>query len=162
MQLKIFYISVHDTGAMQEDMNLFLRTHKVIRIIDKEHIDNEGFMFWSFRVWYIEGEVTKSVEEARQVMRGKYKETVEQMKNNLNEEQKAIFERLRKCRQTIADEDAIRQNYDVFSDKELLLITNLSEITEKNILEHDEIKKERKEKYAKRLIEKFEGIQVWL
>ncbi|GHS84749.1 hypothetical protein FACS1894201_03560 [Bacteroidia bacterium] len=152
MQLKIFYISVHDTGTMQEEMNSFLRAHKVIRIIDKEHIDDEGFMFWSFRVWYIEGEVTKSVEEAtRQMMCGKYKATVEQMKNDLSEQNKEVFEKLRRYRQTIAEEDNIRQNYDVFSDKELLLICTMDEITEQNIVEHEEIKKDRRTKYAKRL-----------
>ena len=158
MQLKIFYISVHDTGTIQEEMNLFMRTHKIIRVIDKEHTDNEGFMFWSFRVWYVEGDVSKSVEEARQQMKGKYKETVEQMKNSLTEEQKSVFEFLRKCRQAIADEDNIRQNYDVFSDKELLLMCNMEELTEKKILENGEIKKERKEKYAKRLMNGYKGM----
>jgi superfamily II DNA helicase RecQ len=156
MQLKIFYISQLDTGTSQEEMNIFLRVHKVIRIVDKEHIDSEGFIVWSFRVWYIEGEVTKNVEEAtRQAMRGKYKETVEQMKNDLTEQGKEVFEKLRKIRQIIAEEDNIKQNYDVFSDKELLLISNMDTINEQAILDHADIKKDRKDKYTKRLLEQI-------
>jgi superfamily II DNA helicase RecQ len=159
MQLKICYVSEHDNGAMQDEMNLFLRTHKVIRIIDSKNVDDEGFILWSFMIWYVEGEVTKSVEEARKVaMRDKYKEEIGQLKNDMTEEQKEVFEHLRKCRQAIAEEDAIQQNFNVFSDKELLFMATMPEMTEKNILEHEEIKKERKEKYAKRVIEKLKGV----
>jgi superfamily II DNA helicase RecQ len=151
---------VHDNGAMQEEMNIFLRTHKVIRIVDKEHVDSEGFMFWSFRIWYIEGDKMLSAEEAtRQMLKGKYKEDIEQMKKNLDDKQKEIFEQLRVRRQKIADEDAIQQNYNIFSDKELLIMATLPELTLKAIMDNPEIKKERKDKYAKRLVENLENLE---
>ena len=110
------------------------------------------------RVRYSGTHPKKYHEKYKELQPEKYKETVEQMKNSLTEEQKSVFELLRKCRQTIADEDIIRQNYDVFSDKELLLMCNMEELTEKKILENEEIKKERKEKYAKRLMNGYKGM----
>ena len=156
MQVKIFYVSQLDSGISQDEMNKFLRTHKVIRVVDKEHIDSEGFIVWSFRIWYVEGEKMTSVEDAtRQMLRDNYKENVSQMQEKLTAEQKEVFEKLRRCRQQIAEVDAIKQNFNIFSDKELLLIVNMENISEQSILEHADIKKDRKEKYAKRLVEQF-------
>jgi hypothetical protein len=156
MQLKVFYISQLDSGTAQDEMNKFLRVHKVIRVVDKEHIDSEGFVMWSFRVWYVEGEKMLSTEDAtRQMMRDNYKESVAQMTERLTAEQKETFEKLRKCRQQIAEVDVIKQNFNIFSDKELLIIAAMEDINEQAITEHADIKKDRKEKYARRLVEQL-------
>ena len=54
MQIKIFSIPIADSGVMQEEMNKFLRGHKVLEV-QQELISTERGGIWCFCVRYIQG-----------------------------------------------------------------------------------------------------------
>lgn len=101
MQYRVFAIPATGSPDLEEEMNLFLRSHKVIAVQKSiEHID--GVMRWCFCVEYLDGAV--SPERLRGVRRGReridYKEV-------LCEADFACFARLREVRKQLAESEAI-------------------------------------------------------
>lgn len=144
MQIKIFKIPADDDGAMQEEMNSFLRGRKVLGMQQELVANNEG-IFWCFCVRYIERGFV-----AGQKGRVDYKAI-------LSEEAFEKFSRLRQCRKEIAD--ALNEKiYMVFTNEELSKMTELEDLTVESVGTIKGIGEKKLKKYVKPILEKYHAL----
>ncbi len=141
MQIKIFNIPIIDDGHFAEELNKFLRSHK---ILDVKHqlVNTESVTMWSFCVKYLD---TKIVE---QNVKRDYKQ-------ELDEETFKKFSMLREIRKAIAMEDAVPP-YAIFLDEELANMAKLAEITIAELQKIKGIGTKKIEKYGQKLLEKIQ------
>jgi superfamily II DNA helicase RecQ len=118
MQIKIFTIPITDNGIVQEEMNKFLRGHKVLEVT-QEFYQSQSGAAWCFSVKYIE--TPASYAQNTRKAKIDYRDELDEATFN-------IFAKLRQNRKTIAEENGIPA-YAVFTDAELAEIAKLSEIT---------------------------------
>lgn len=112
MQFRVYQVSVRDSSGGIEELNAFLRGHRVVRV-EREFVDEGSNSFWAFCVEYLSGpEVTPRVF-------GKvdYKEV-------LTPEQFSRFARLRALRKELSDKEAIPP-YAVFTNEQLAEMAKL-------------------------------------
>ncbi len=143
MQIQLFTIPITDNGSALEEMNRFLRGHKVLET-DKHLVQNEHGATWCFCISYIANGNTAT--------KGK-KEKVD-YKNVLDPKIFEIFSELRKIRKQIAETDAIPA-YAVFTDEELAGIAKLKELTVSNLRKIKGIGPKKVEKYGDRIISTY-------
>ena len=143
MQVRIFTISIFDTGAVQEEMNKFLRGHKVLDMKQELVTTNDG-VYWCYSIRYIFG---ASVFPQKGVKKD-YKEI-------LTAEQFIVFSKLRECRKEISKEAAIPA-YAVFTDAELSKIAELEILTAEKLKNIKGIGKNKVEKYGVKILEMLE------
>lgn len=152
MQLKIFTIPIIDGEERNEEMNRFLRGHRVVTI-DKQFCMVGDLACWAFCVTYVDGPVTVSPAKA-----GEQREKVD-YREVLDATTFATFSRLREIRKALASEDAVPA-YAVFTDAELAEISKLQQIDEKNIKKIKGVGSTRAEKYGKKLCLQYNGQQT--
>lgn len=152
MQLKIFTIPIVDGDERNDEMNRFLRGHRVVTV-EKQFCLVGDMACWSFCVTYVEGTVptapSKMTEQREKV---DYREV-------LDAPTFSVFSRLREIRKAIAAEDAVPA-YAVFTDAELAEISKLQQIDEKNILSIKGVGSVRAEKYGGRISQCYNGQQT--
>lgn len=146
MQVKIFTIPCLNSNESNEELNRFLRANKVINV-EKEFCVLNNEAFWSFCITYLQNQNTVSSQEKKEKV--DYKEI-------LDEASFAKFTLLRSFRKVLSEQDAVPA-YAVFTDVELSLISQLEEISEKNILKIHGIGEKRLEKYGKKICEMYEN-----
>ena len=61
MQIKIFTIPATGGAAIEEEMNNFLRSHRILRVREEFVVSEEG-AYWCFRIRYLLGDNTTSKE----------------------------------------------------------------------------------------------------
>lgn len=148
MQIKLFTVSIADNNTAAEELNSFLRSHRVIECI-QELVSNENGANWCFCVKYID---TPEKTPDSSLKRKDYK-------NELDEKTFSVFSILRTIRKGIAAEEAIPA-YAVATDEELAEIAKLNEI---NITSLQQIKgfgQKKIEKFGARIIEKWQEIKA--
>jgi len=141
MQIRIFTVPITDTGALQEELNKFLRAHKVLEV-QQELISTERGGIWCFCVRYIQGGIVSNKEKKEKI---DYREI-------LSEELFSIYNKLRECRKEIAAKEAIPV-YAVFTNAELAKIAELKELKAENLQNIKGIGKSKVEKYSKLIID---------
>ena len=92
MQLRFFQIPVGGDDSASDELNRFLRTHRVLQV-DRQLVSREGGASWAVCVEYLVGEADEkksrsSVSERKKI---DYREV-------LSEEDFAVFARLRALR----------------------------------------------------------------
>ena len=144
MQIKIFTIPITDDGIAQIELNKFLLGNKILET-EQFFYQNEKGAVWCFCVRYLNsnGSSLKPLFEKKM----DYKEV-------LNEDQFAVFSKLREIRKSIATEDAVPA-YAVFTDAELADISKLAIVSEKNVMQIKGIAEKRMAKYGKAMIVRF-------
>lgn len=144
MQFRIFSVPVFDEGAIEDELNRFLRSHKIVDV-NKQY--SERASAWTFCVTYMD--INPSTANALQTRKEKidYKEI-------LDEQTFARFAHLREARKLIANDESIPA-YAVFTNEELAQIAALEEITEGSIASIKGIGDKRTEKYGQRLIDHY-------
>ena len=100
---------------MQAEMNKFLAANRVLEI-EQRFYQNEKGAFWCFCVRYLYSN-TGGFQQQLPKQKVDYKEL-------LNENEFAVFSKLRECRKIIAANDAVPA-YAVFTDEELAGIARL-------------------------------------
>lgn len=116
MQVKIYTIPIIGGESINEEMNVFLRSKKILQV--ENHIVTSGQnSFWSFCIRYIE-DTTINEREKQKV---DYRQV-------LDEPTFHKFSRLREIRKQLAQDDAVPA-YAVFTDEELSNIAKLETIT---------------------------------
>lgn len=143
MQIRIFNILISDNGESQAEMNRFLAGQKVLEI-EQHFYENEKGASWCFCVRYLSSS-TSTYASSNQRQKIDYREI-------LNENEFAIFSKLRECRKIIAATDAVPA-YAVFTDEELANISRLPEITVTKLISVKGIGDKKVEKYGNHLIE---------
>ena len=141
MQIKIFNIPIIDDGHFAEELNKFLRSHK---ILDLTHqlVNTESATMWTFCVKYLE---TKTLE---QNVKRDYKQ-------ELDEDTFKKFSMLREIRKAIAMEDAVPP-YAVFLDEELATLAKLKEISIGDLKKIKGIGEKKIEKYGQKLLDRIQ------
>lgn len=147
MQVKIFTISCFNSNESNEELNRFLRANKVVNIEKQFYILNKD-AYWSFCVSYLPSQSSSSQEK---------KDNKVDYKSILDEKNFAKFTQLRSFRKVLSEQDAVPA-YAVFTDVELSLISQLEEISEKNIFKIHGIGEKRLEKYGKKICEMYTNL----
>ena len=138
---KTFSIPISDSGTLQEEMNRFLRSKKVLEIT-QELCQNQSNALWCFCVKYIEGREQKFLFPTKKVKID--------YKSVLDEATFEKFSKLRVVRKKLADEDGVPA-YAVFTDAELAEISKLEKIDEKTIQSIKGIGQAKAKKYGDRI-----------
>ena len=141
MQIKIFTIPVVADERDMEELNHFLRSHKIIDV-KRELTQTNDTSCWTFCITYMEAAaLSTSVKgDAARHNKTDYKEV-------LDAETFERFSRMRKLRKEIADNEAIPA-YSVFTDAELAEIAKLEVLDKANIQKIPGIGKKKVEKYG--------------
>lgn len=147
MQIKICTISALDGKAQEEEMNRFLRGHKIVSV-DKHY--SESSSSWNFCITYVENNVSAAGFLPK-------KEKVD-YREVLDETTFARFAKLREARKQIAADEAVPA-YSVFTNEELAEIATLEEFTTGSIKKINGIGEKRAEKYEQRLFELYNQLQ---
>ncbi|MDH6535215.1 helicase [Parabacteroides sp. 52] len=146
MQIKLFNIPVSDTGVLMDEMNTFLRGHKVLDM-EQKLIQSDHGGSWCFCIRYIEGPHPSPVPPHGVHKKVDYKEV-------LSAEIFAIFSHLRECRKQLSKEHGVAA-YIIFTDEELAGIAGLEELNEESLETVKGISTKKVEKYGKALLELY-------
>lgn len=114
MQIKIYTIPLVGGEALTEDMNVFLRSKKILQT-EMQLITDANRAYWSFCIRYIE-DVTISDKEKPKI---DYKQVLDEPSFNR-------FSKMREIRKKIAMDEAIPA-YAIFTDEELAGIARLED-----------------------------------
>jgi superfamily II DNA helicase RecQ len=147
MQIKLFTVAIDDEGAQQDELNAFLRGHKVLDV-ENRLVQNERGAYWCFCVRYIEGAAPGPSQSGRNLQ---YREKVD-YKTVLDEATFKVFARFREIRKQLATDDAVPA-FAVFTDEELAELAKLPALTAAAMQTVKGIGEKKVEKYAARFIE---------
>lgn len=140
-QINTFFIPLTDTGERQDEMNAFLRGHRVLQI--ERAFSGSG---WAFCVEWLEGE--------DRVARGKWREMKIDYREVLEPAVFARFAVLREKRKSIAQQEGIPP-YMVMTDAQLAEAAKPEVLTESHLRSIEGFGEARVKKYAQRLISEF-------
>lgn len=148
MQYKVITLPIFDSIQIEEDLNKFLRTHKVISV-EKKIIEKEGQTYWSFLIEYLCGNQTPDGATKRNTGTIDYKEI-------LSEDDFAIFSCLRDLRKQVATKDGLPA-YTIFTNEQLAQLARKRPESATAFLKIDGIGNAKIEKYGKLFLEKLKG-----
>lgn len=140
MEIKLFTVSVFSTDDELEEMNKFLRSHRILQV-DKTFSPNSDC--WSILVTYQEQGATLSSGGADVHRRQKV-----DYKEKLSPEAFSRFEHMRSIRGELARKDGVAA-FLIFSDRELSKIAELEEVTTEALDAIPDIDDKKKQKYGK-------------
>jgi superfamily II DNA helicase RecQ len=146
MAYRFFQVSVRDSGVAEEELNRFLRGHRVLSV-DRRWVDLGTESYWSFCVDYLEPASTSgSSARPSGEQRGKvdYREV-------LNPEQFAAFVKLRTLRQAISKEEAVPV-YVVFTNEQLAAMVQKGAASKADLGRIDGVGEARVQKYGERFL----------
>ena len=144
MQIKLFTIPISDPGTGNEELNRFLRAHKILEV-ENHLISSERGAFWCFCVKYIESQWQSQPGDKLKV---DYKE-------ELDEGTFKVFSKLREVRKQIAAEEAIPA-YAVCTDQELASMAKLKILTKEGMLTIKGFGEKKAEKYGLRILQMYQ------
>lgn len=144
MQFKFFIIPILSGEESSDELNRFLRSH---RILEESHelVTNNNGAYWNFCIKYLDSNTSKS--EYRSKPKVNYQEV-------LTEEIFKKFLQMKKIRKTLADMNALPA-YAIFTDHELAEICKLDKLEENEIGKIPGIGKSKVDNYAKIIITRF-------
>ncbi len=144
MQFKFFLIPVMDAGESSEELNRFLRSH---RVLEESHelVTSKNGSFLHFCIKYLHSSYLNN--ENRNKVKVDYQKvlSVDDFKKFM------VFKKIRK---SLAEHNAIPA-YAVFTDKELAEICRLEKLEIQEIAKIAGIGKSKVENYAKIMISRF-------
>lgn len=140
MQIKIISVPAIGGEAMNEELNAFLRGHKILQV-EQQLADKAGGACWTFCIRYVE---KRAWQSDRPKERKDYKKA-------LSEEAFGRFARYRAIRKEVAEKDGVPA-FAVFTDKELAGLAELEELTPESMKMVRGIGEKKVEKYAERFI----------
>ncbi len=144
MQIKLYTIPVNNVQDHEEDLNKFLRGHKIVEI-DKHLVQTGTSYSWCICISYIETSFQKEQGAART--------KIDYMKV-LDADTFAKFSKLRQIRKQIAAENAVSA-YIVFTDAELAEMAKLPELTINKLKTIKGIGDKKAEKYGEQFIKLY-------
>ena len=150
MQIRIFTIPLFDNTEQTEEINAFLRGHKVLTL-DRQQVTFGEHAFWTFCVSYLPSQTNSGIGQTQQ------KQAKPDYKEILDEETFARFSQLRLIRKQLAEKDAVPA-YAVFTDSELAEIARLEELEPNKLKTIQGIGQKKTEKYGHALCEKYKEL----
>lgn len=140
MQIKVISVPVVGGEAMNEELNKFLQSHKILQVEQQLVNASEG-PYWSFCIRYTQAKVDKKGKTA---VRKDYREI-------LSEEVFGRFAQLRNIRLQLAKEDGVPA-FALFTNEELAGLAALEKITLAGMRTVKGVGEKKTEKYGERLI----------
>ena len=110
MQCAFFTIPIKDTAEAQDELNIFLRSHRILSV-QKEFVTQGDNSFWSLAVEYLNGTANLQAISSRRKAKIDYREV-------LSEEDFAVYSKLRELRKSIADAEGVPV-YTIFTNDQL-------------------------------------------
>ncbi|MDE7379331.1 MAG: HRDC domain-containing protein [Paraprevotella sp.] len=145
MNIKIFDIPAICSEEAIEQVNKFLRGHKVLDVDRQFYLSSGNMGHWSLLVTYLPIQSSFSIQERREKV---------DYKTVLDETAFAKFTKLRVIRKQLADDDAVPA-YAVFTDAELAQIAQLSSIDATLLARITGIGEKRMAKYGNLICERY-------
>lgn len=136
MQIKTFKVPLGDTSGVEEELNKFLRGHRVLKVERAFCLDGSGYL--AVCIEYMESE-----PKNEQVMKSVKKDVTKE----LTEKELAVYEQLRKRRRELAAEKSLPA-YMIFTDADLAILAKQHELTVENITDVQGIQKSRLKEYG--------------
>ena len=118
MQLKLFTIPILGGEKLTEELNIFLRSKKILEVKDRIERNGES-AFWCFCVKYLEGDGSSNSKRKRQKI---------DYKDILDEASFRRFCALRVTRKRVSDEDGVPA-YVVFNDEQMAELAKVEVLT---------------------------------
>jgi len=148
MQFKIFTIPVVDDGTATEEMNRFLRSHKVLEA-EQQLVSTKSGSHWHFCIKYLANAQPDVKPEIKSQNTAKV-----DYKDILDEKTFAVFSMLRDIRKKIAEEAGMPV-YAIFTNEELVGIAALDEIRPETIKTVKGVGEKKTDRFGKRLVEQY-------
>lgn len=148
MQIKIFDISSKGGEDSLEQMNKFVRGHKVLDIDRQFYVSSDNVGHWSVFVTYLPQQINAESQSPRPKV---------DYKAVLSADEFEKFTKLRSIRKILADSDAVPA-YAVFTDAELAQISKLPEIDSCQLKTLTGVGEKRIEKYGILLCDRYNQI----
>lgn len=148
MQIKLFTIPTIDGESVSEEMNRFMRGHKILEVEQQLITNANGSAAWCFCLKYIDNSATICSSDFRNRAKVDYKEL-------LSDREFATFSSFRVARKAIAEADSIPA-YNVFLDAELAEFVKMEELTINGMRAVKGIGIKKIEKYGERFIKQVE------
>ncbi|MGM9868272.1 MAG: HRDC domain-containing protein [Sodaliphilus sp.] len=142
MQIKVFTIPLFDSDALIDELNLFLRAHKIVDV-RKELVAHNDTQFWSFCITYL--------DDAKMGKQNVGNQKVD-YRSLLAPDSFERFSSMRRVRADLAKEEAVPA-YAIFTDAELAELAKLPKLTLSSMQSVEGVGKKKIEKYAKYFIE---------
>lgn len=113
MQIRLYTLPVFGSERIEEELNRFLRGHRILQVERHFCADNGGY--WAIMIEYVDGD---PVAEAPPANRRERKDFTE----GLTEEEKQRFEQYKRIRKQLSDQHSIPA-YLVFTNEELSILS---------------------------------------
>lgn len=139
MQFKFFSIQAPGGEHLAEELNLFLRSKKVLSV-DRRLVTTEGGTFWHVCVEYLDEAYPAGPRE-----KVDYKKV-------LDDDSFARFARYKEIRKAISKEESVPA-YAIFNDEELAAMARIPQLNAEEMRKIKGISDSKVEKYAKRFIQ---------
>lgn len=123
MQIKTFVLPVLSSERSEDELNRFLRSHRVLQMERHFCADNGGY--WAVLVEYVEGDPTESVPPA-------HRRDKQDASQGLTEEERKRFEYFKQVRRRLATENAIPA-YLIFTNEELATLARVPELNAETV-----------------------------
>lgn len=148
MQIKFFTIGIHDEECYVDEMNLFLRSHKIITV-QREFINNGSNSYWSLCAEY-HGTAVPEQETGKKII--DYKEI-------LDEKQFSVFAKIRELRKTIADSEGVPV-YTIVTNAQLAHIVTNNISTKAGLASIPGFGDKKMEKYGHHILKLLQELQT--
>jgi superfamily II DNA helicase RecQ len=138
IQFKFFVIPAINPNDGAEELNLFLRSHRVLTV-ERQMATEQGCVFWSVCVQYLHGSTTSTTPQKIE-RKIDYREVLDDIEF-------PVFARLRELRKEIATREGIPV-YTVFTNEQLAQIVKTRATSRAAVAQIEGIGASRIEKYA--------------
>lgn len=139
MQIKIFNIPIPGSEQMNEEMNTFLRSKKVLSV-EQQVVQSPNGAFWCFCIRYVEGTVPSPKKDYKEI---------------LDEVSFQRFSKMREIRKSLSLKEGIPA-YAIFTDEEMSELAKIEELTLASMKSIKGIGEKKAEKYGLHFISKPE------
>ena len=140
MQYQVFAVSVHGNSTQVEEMNRFLRSHRVLTV-ERQMVEEGQNSFWTFCVEFLE---TAGPPEGRSEVRIDYKEV-------LSAPEFERFARLRVLRKELAEKEGVPA-YAIFTNEQLAQMVRKKVSSKAGLKEIEGVGEARIEKYGEAVL----------
>jgi superfamily II DNA helicase RecQ len=150
MQLKAFTIPVHDDGAAIEEVNAFLRSHRILAV-DRHFVQDGANSVWAICICYL-GDSTRPQAVSTKRPKVDYREV-------LSQTDFALFARLRALRKQLAEGEGVPA-YALFTNEQLAEMVQRRVNSTAGLKEIDGVGDGRIEKYGAAFLTVLKGEDV--
>jgi superfamily II DNA helicase RecQ len=155
MAFIFFIVPIQDSGRAQEELNAFLRSHKILSV-DRRWVEQGASSFWSFCIDYLEGAPAEA--GGYRGGRGPGGKSKIDYRETLSPADFAVFARLRDVRKEIGQAEGVPV-YTIFTNEQLAQMVQSRTTTKAALEKIAGVGDARIDKYGARMLEVL--AQAW-